>query len=87
LEPPKPRIEAVRIVDMSASNSWAEFATVYRNTRDALLEHERARGELKSLMSEDAKEAVRHGVRANRSKAGAVSFDLLETEAAHAPVE
>ena len=25
-EPPRPRIEAVRIVDMSASNSWAEFA-------------------------------------------------------------
>ena len=26
VEPPKPRIEAVRIVDMSASNAWAEFA-------------------------------------------------------------
>ena len=25
-EPPRPRIEAVRIVDMSTSNSWAEFA-------------------------------------------------------------
>jgi predicted phage-related endonuclease len=25
-EPPKPRIEAVRVVDMNASNSWAEFA-------------------------------------------------------------
>ena len=26
VEPPKPRIEGVRIADMSASNSWAEFA-------------------------------------------------------------
>jgi predicted phage-related endonuclease len=26
VEPPRPRIEAVRIVDMSSSNSWAEFA-------------------------------------------------------------
>ena len=26
VEPPKPRIEAVRIVDMSSSNAWAEFA-------------------------------------------------------------
>src|SRR5437899_9829649 len=26
VEPPKPRIEAVRVVDMNASNSWAEFA-------------------------------------------------------------
>src|SRR5215813_8318929 len=30
-EPPRPRIEAVRIVDMSASNSWAEFAALFRN--------------------------------------------------------
>ena len=29
VEPPKPRIEAVRIVDMSASNAWAEFAAVF----------------------------------------------------------
>jgi predicted phage-related endonuclease len=87
VEAPRPRIEAVRIVDMSTSNAWAEFAALYRNTREAFLEHERSRGELKSLMPEDAKEAVGHGVRAKRSKAGAVSFDLLETEAAHAPVE
>jgi predicted phage-related endonuclease len=40
VEPPKPQIEAVRIVDMSASNSWAEFAGVFRSTRGAFLEHE-----------------------------------------------
>ena len=28
-EPPRPRIEAVRIVDMSSSNAWAEFAAVF----------------------------------------------------------
>ena len=28
VEPPQPRIEAVRIVDMSSSNAWAEFANV-----------------------------------------------------------
>jgi hypothetical protein len=26
VEPPKPRLEPVRIVDMSSSNAWAEFA-------------------------------------------------------------
>jgi hypothetical protein len=31
-----------------------------------------------------AKEAIGHGIRAKRSKAGAVSFDVLTTEAAHA---
>ena len=86
-EPPRPRIEAVRVVDMSTSNSWAEFAALFRNTRDAFLDHERAKGELKALMPEDAKEATGHGVRAKRSKSGAVSFDVVETEAAHAPVQ
>ena len=84
VEPPKPRIEAVRIVDMSASNSWAEFADLFRTTRQAFLDHERAKGELKALMPEDAKEAIGHGVRAKRSKSGAVSFDLVEAEASRA---
>jgi predicted phage-related endonuclease len=87
VDPPRPRIEAIRIVDMGASNSWAEFAALLRNTREAFLDHERAKSELKALMPEDAKEAIGHGVRAKRSKAGAVSFDVLETEASHAPVQ
>jgi putative phage-type endonuclease len=86
-EPPRPRIEAIRIVDMSSSNSWAEFAALFRNTRSAFLDHERAKSELKSLMPEDAKEAIGHGVRGKRSKSGAVSFDVLETEANYAPVQ
>jgi putative phage-type endonuclease len=86
-EPPRPRIEAIRIVDMSASNSWAEFAALFRNTRNAFLDHERAKSELKALMPEDAREAIGHGVKAKRSKSGAVSFDVLEMEATHAPVQ
>ena len=49
VEPPKPRIEAVRIVDMSGSNAWAEFAGIFARTRAAHLEHEQAKTELKSL--------------------------------------
>jgi len=86
-EPPRPRIEAIRVVDMSASNSWAEFAALFRNTREAFLDHERAKSELKALMPEDAKEAIGHGVRAKRSKSGAVSFDVLEPEPTHAAVQ
>jgi putative phage-type endonuclease len=86
-EPPRPRIEAIRIVDMSSSNSWAEFAALFRNTRGAFLDHERAKSELKALIPEDAKEAIGHGVRAKRSKSGAVSFDVLETEASHAAIQ
>src|SRR6266478_2443796 len=86
-EPPRPRIEAIRIIDMSSSNSWAEFAALFRNTRTAFLDHERAKSELKALIPEDAKEAIGHGVRGKRSKAGAVSFDVLTTEAVDAPVQ
>jgi predicted phage-related endonuclease len=87
VEPPRPRIAAVRSVDMSASNAWAEFAGVFCRTRSAFLEHETAKAELKSLMPEDAKEAIGHGIRAKRSKSGAVSFDVLSQEAADAPVQ
>jgi len=87
VEPPRPRIEAVRIVDMSESNSWAQFAGLFCATRSAFLDHERAKSELKALMPEDAKEASGHGVRAKRSKSGAVSFDLLVQEDDHAAVE
>ena len=86
-EPPQPRIEAVRIVDMSTSNSWAEFAALFRSTRSAFLDHERAKSELKALMPEDAREVIGHGVRGRRSRSGAVSFDVLATEAVHAPVQ
>jgi hypothetical protein len=72
---------------MSASNSWAEFAGLFRNTRQAFLEHERSKTELKALMPEDAKEATGHGIRAKRSKSGAVSFDLLEVEDRRAPLQ
>jgi predicted phage-related endonuclease len=84
VEPPKPRIEAIRIVDMSTSNSWAEFAGLFRSTRQAFLDHERSKTELKALIPEDAKEAIGHGVRAKRSKSGAISFDLIEAETRNA---
>src|SRR5262245_1619243 len=86
-EPPRPRIEAIRIVDMRSSDSWAEFAALVRSTRSAFLDQEPAKSELKALIPEDAKEAIGHGVRAKRSRAGAVSFDVLETEASHAAIQ
>jgi hypothetical protein len=86
VEPPKPRIEAVRVVDMCGSNSWAEFAGLFRSTRQAFLEHERSKAELKALMPEDAKEAIGHGIRAKRSKSGAISFDLLGAENSRAAI-
>jgi predicted phage-related endonuclease len=87
LEPPRPRIEATQIVDMSESNAWAEFSGVFQRTREAHLEHENAKAELKNLMPEDAKEAAGHGIRAKRSKSGAVSFELFSMEDGRAPLQ
>ena len=81
--PPRARLEAVRSVDMSASNSWAEFSATYRRTRDVYLEYEGAKAELKKLVPEDA--AFGHGLKAKRSKSGAISFDLLQVS--DAPVQ
>jgi predicted phage-related endonuclease len=86
VDPPKPRLEAVRIVDMASSNAWAEFAAVFTRTRQAHLQHEQAKAELKTLVPEDAKEAVGHGVRAKRSKTGAVSLDFMNPEVSNAAV-
>ena len=87
VEPPRPRLQAVRVVDMTSSNSWAQFAALYCRTREAFVEHEKAKAELKGLMPEDAKEAFGHGIRAKRSKSGAISFDLLSVESGHAPLQ
>src|SRR6516225_1137067 len=82
IEPPRPRVDVIRVVDMSGSNAWAEFASLYRQTRSAALDHDRAKIELKALVPEDAREASGHGLRAKRSKSGAISFEFLE--ASHA---
>ena len=87
VEPPRPKIEAVRTVDMSGSNAWAEFAGLFQATRQAALDHERSKTELKALVPEDAREASGHGVRAKRSKSGAISFDVLREEPGHAALQ
>ena len=60
---------------------------VFRQTRTAFLQHENAKAELKSLVPEDAQEAIGHGLRAKRSKSGAISFDLLALEEHHAALQ
>jgi len=84
-EPPRAKLPAVKIVDMALSNAWAEQASIFLRTREAHAQHEGARIELKSLMPEDAREAFGHGVRAKRSKSGAVSFEAMrDAGGAHA---
>ena len=72
---------------MPAKPNWICYtkqAAIFTRTRAAHIEHEAAKCELKALVPEDAKEAFGHGVRAKRSKAGAVSFDLIVNGGSHA---
>ncbi|MBR0995472.1 YqaJ viral recombinase family protein [Bradyrhizobium japonicum] len=88
IETPRPRLEAVKIVDMASSNLWADLAAVYLRTREAHSEHEAAKADLKKLVPEDAKEAAGHGIRAKRSRSGAVSFEAQAVaEVVHAPIQ
>ncbi|UWU66931.1 YqaJ viral recombinase family protein [Bradyrhizobium sp. NC92] len=87
IDTPRPRFAAVKVVDMSTSNQWAELAATYLRTRDAHGEHETAKADLKKLMPEDAKEATGHGIKAKRSKSGAISFEAQVTEGSDAPVK
>lgn len=87
IETPRPRLDAVKVVDMSSSNRWAELAATYLRTREAHGEHETAKAELKKLVPEDAKEATGHGIKAKRSKSGAISFEAQPTEGERAPIQ
>ena len=59
-----------------------EFAALFRDTRDAFLDHERAKSELKALMPE-----VWAWRESKTLKIGAMSFDVPETAATHAPIQ
>lgn len=75
--PPLPKSEVVRIVDMTGSNEWAVLAAQYRDTKRAHDDHLAAKDSLKALIPADAAEAIGQGLRAKRSKTGAVSFEIL----------
>lgn len=75
--PPLPKSEIIRIVDMTGSNEWAVLAARYQDTKQAHDDHLSAKDGLKALIPADAAEAIGRGLRAKRSKTGAVSFEIL----------
>ena len=72
---------------MSSSNLWGDLATTYLRTQGAHNDHEMAKTELKKLVPEDAKVASGHGIKAKRSKSGAISFETIASEGVHASVQ
>ncbi|WP_439575934.1 YqaJ viral recombinase family protein [Phreatobacter sp.] len=75
--PPPPKAEIIRIVNMNTSNEWAVLAATFRSTKRYYDDHLAAKEGLKALIPADAAEAIGKGLRAKRSKTGAVSFEIL----------
>ena len=67
------RHEHLELLERSLPGSTAQRG-------QAFLAHGWAKGELKALVPEDAREATGHGLRARRSKSGAISFRSPATE-------
>jgi len=86
-EPPRAKIPVVRVADMATSNAWGEYAATFARTRAAHAEHETAKAELKLLVPEDAREAFGHGIRAKRSKSGAITIDVVANGGGHASLQ
>ena len=92
-EPPNSLGRAAKATNRSCSDCRYDLVQCVGGTRSSLFadpsgtfEHEQAKIELKSLVPEDAQQAIGHGVRAKRSEVGAISFDLLAGETDHASV-
>ena len=86
VEPPRAKIEAVRMVDMSGSNAWAEFAGLYCQTR-AAQPTTSGKDRAEEADAGGCQGSLRSGVRAKRSKSGAISFDVLQAEPGHAALQ
>lgn len=69
-----PILNAARVVDMSGSNTWANFAATWLRTRDHKKAWFDADKGLKELMEGDVARAFGHGIVATRAKTGAVTI-------------
>ena len=87
VEPPPPRVEAVRAVDMSASISLPEFAGVFCRTRGAYLDHDAAKLELKKPGAGGRQGSHRPRRARETLQIGAISFELHAMEAGDAALQ
>jgi hypothetical protein len=72
--PQPPAADAMREVDMTGSNAWAQHAADWLETRTHAKRFETATKEIKALVEIDVKLAAGHGIVCSRSKAGALSI-------------
>lgn len=67
-------IEAVRKVDMSLNNAWADAAGDWHQNYAPAKAFEAAAKRIKELVEPDVQEASGHGIKASRSKTGAITI-------------
>lgn len=67
-------IEAVRRVDMTGNNEWANHAHVWISNQGYAKTFEASVKAIKELIELDVQEAFGHGIKASRSKSGAISI-------------
>ena len=67
-------VKAIKIVDMSESNVWGNYAAVWLRAKDEAEQFNLAVKELKNLVPADAMKATGHGIVASRNKGGALSI-------------
>jgi predicted phage-related endonuclease len=72
-------VEAVKRVDMTGNNAWADSADKWLKTKGYAKTFDTATKALKELVEADVVEASGHGITASRSKAGAIT--IRETKA------
>jgi hypothetical protein len=65
------------LVDVGRLHGGDFVAT--RRTREAFLEHEKSKAELKGLMADDVKEAFGHGIRASPSPFALGATELVRS--------
>lgn len=71
-------LDDMREVDMTASNAWANFATVYCENMTGAALFKSAGSELKALVEEDVKRASGHSVEINRAKNGSLRIKKMK---------
>jgi predicted phage-related endonuclease len=67
-------IDASKVYDMSGSNSWADSALTWLDTKEAADECKDAEKILKSLVPADAKKCSGHDIQITRDRAGRLSL-------------
>jgi|TARA_R110000824_G_scaffold81763_6_gene205370 predicted phage-related endonuclease len=71
---PKVNLDLMRDIDMTGNNHWANLAATYLETEVDANHHDRAKKQLKKLVTEDVKSATGHGVTIKRSVSGSLLF-------------